>query len=169
MRAWAFYLHGPLEVDYRLKGELRAQLFLFASEPMEADIELKVYRVHEKRGAKKVGTSRFRGVPLLEGIPRKPLEFKVAPRKAALIEEGDTILVELWFKLRESESESTVYLAYDSEEAHSRIDFPGIVMPEALFPLLLVAPLLPGLMKVFGSRQTRSLGSIVAPGGAESI
>ena len=48
MRAWAFYLHGPLEVDYRLKGELRAQLFLFASEPMEADIELKVYRVQQE-------------------------------------------------------------------------------------------------------------------------
>ena len=169
MRAWAFYLHGPLKVDYRLKGELRAQLFLFASEPMEADIELKVYRVQEKRGAKKIGTCRVRGVLLLEGIPRKPLEFKVAPRKPALIEEGDTILVELWFKLGKSDSESTVYLAYDSEEAHSRIDFPGIVVPEALLPLLLVAPLLPELMKTFGNRSSRSLVSVVYSGGARSI
>ena len=136
---------------------------------MEADIELKVYRVQEKRGAKKIGTCRVRGVLLLEGIPRKPLEFKVAPRKPALIEEGDTILVELWFKLGKSDSESTVYLAYDSEETHSRIDFPGIVVPEALLPLLLVAPLLPELMKTFGSRSSRSLVSVVYSGGARSI
>ncbi len=98
---------------------------------------------------------------MLEGIPSKPLEFKVIPRKSVMMEAGDTILVELWFKLGESETESTVYLAYDSEEAHSRIDFPGIVVPEALLPLLLVVPLLPGLMKVFGGRLTRSLGSVV--------
>ncbi|MCW3989954.1 MAG: glycosyltransferase [Candidatus Bathyarchaeota archaeon] len=168
-RAWAFYLHGPLEADYRLKGELIARLFLFANEPLETDIELKVYRVQENRPVKKVTVSRFRRVPLLEGIPSRPFEFKVVPRKPVLIEEGDTILVEIWFKLGESEGESIVYLAYDSEEAHSQVEFPGIVMPEALLPLLLVAPLLPGLMKVFGSGRKKSVGSVVDPGGNESI
>ncbi len=99
MRAWAFYLHGPIEADYRLRGELVARLFLFAGEPLEADIELKVYRVHENRGLKKIASSRFRRVPLMEGLPSKPLEFNVVPRKPVLIKEGDTILVELWFKL----------------------------------------------------------------------
>jgi hypothetical protein len=169
MRAWAFYLHGPLEADYRLKGELITRLFLFANEPLEADIELKVYRVQENGPVKKVTASKFRRVPLLEGIPSRPLEFKVVPRKPVLIEEGDTILVELWFKLGQSDSETTVYLAYDSEEAHSQVEFPGIVMPEALLPLLLVAPLLPGLMKVFGSGRKRRGGTVVDPGGCGSI
>lgn len=166
MRAWAFYLHGPIEADYRLRGELVARLFIFAGEPLEADIELKVYRVQENRGLKKIASSRFRRVPLMEGIPSKPLEFKVVPRKPVLIKEGDTILVELWFKLGASDGESTVYLAYDSEDAHSQVEFPGIVMPEALLPLLLVAPLLPGMMKVFGRARKRSLGSPVDSGGA---
>jgi hypothetical protein len=153
-------------VDYRLKGELNARLFLFASEPLEADIEIKVYRVQENKGAKKVTSSRFRRVPLQEEIPSIPLEFKVVTRKQVLIEKGDTILVELWFKLREPGGKSTVYLAYDSEETNSRIEFPGIVMPEALLLLLLVAPILPGLMKVFRSDRKKSLSSFVASGGS---
>ncbi len=166
---WAFYLHGPLEADYLLNGELIARLFLFANEPLETDIELKVHRVQEDKGVKKVSSNKFRGIPLWEGIPAEPLEFKVVPRKPVLIEEGDTVLVELWFKLGQSEGEPTVYLAYDSEEAHSRVEFPGIVLPEALLPLLLVAPLLPGLMKVFGSSWKKSVGSVEDPGGSESV
>lgn len=169
MRVWVFYLHGPLEADYLLNGELNAQLFLYANEPLEVDIELKVRRVQEDKGVKKVAASKFRGVPLLEGIPAEPLEFKVVPRRPVLIEEGDTILVEFWFKLGEPDFESTIYLAYDSEDAHSQVEFPGIVMPEALLPLFLIAPLLPGLMKVFGSGRKKSVDSVVDPGGSGSL
>lgn len=168
MRAWAFYLHGPLEADYRFKGEMMAKLFLYANEPIEVDVELKLYRVRNNGGAKKVASSRFRRVHLMEGIPTSPLEFKVVPRKPVLMKDGDTIRIEFWFKLRESDSETTVYLAYDSEEAHSRVEFPGIVMPEALLPLLLVAPLLPGLMKILNNSLRTSRGSDVTSGGTGS-
>lgn len=104
----------------------------------------------------------------MEGIPTSPLEFKVVPRKPVLMKDGDTIRIEFWFKLRESDSETTVYLAYDSEEAHSRVEFSGIVMPEALLPLLLVAPLLPGLMKILNNSLRTSRGSDVTSGGTGS-
>ena len=168
MRAWAFYLHGPLEADYRLKGELIASLFLYATEPMDVDLELKLYKVKKNGGVRKVASSRFRKVQLTDGIPDMPLEFKIVSRKPALIEAGETIFVELWSKLGESNKESTVYLAYDSEDAHSRVEFPGIVMPEALLPFILVVTLLPELMKIMKNSPRTSVGSEIASGGART-
>ena len=142
-KAWGFYLHGPLEEDYDMRGWVKAYLYLYASNVSQVEIRLKILDVDVNGRAKHVHSESFDATELGDGVPSSPVELSFHLLKGYEFEVGHSILVEIWMKIkgRDRIQGLTVYVAYDSSSAHSRIEFPGIVMPESLLPLVLVAPL----------------------------
>ncbi len=160
--AWGFYLYGPLEEDYKMRGAINALLYLFASDECYVEVRLEILDVDESGKAKKVAYERFDDVELDDSLPISPVELSIEMKKARKFEEGHNILVEIWFKTKgKDEVENiTVYLAYDSISAHSRIEFPGIVMPESLLPFVLIAPLIPLIASKARKRRKLENGGI---------
>jgi cellulose synthase/poly-beta-1,6-N-acetylglucosamine synthase-like glycosyltransferase len=150
-KAWGFYLHGPLEVDYDMRGELKAHLYLYASNVSEVEIRLEILDVDGTGKAKHVDSERFDDVELEDSLPSGPVELSFDLTKSYEFEEGHSILVEIWIKMQGQDRIQglTVYLAYDSYSAHSRIEFPGVVMPESLLSFVLIAPLVPLMVRKF--------------------
>jgi hypothetical protein len=161
--AWGFYLYGPLEEDYRMRGVLNAILYLYASDECDVEIRLEILDVDESGKAKKVASERFDDVELDDSLPSSPVELSIEMKKSRKFEEGHSILVEILFKTKGKDEVdgSTVFLAYDSISAHSRIEFPGIVMPESLLPLVLIVPLIPLVASKARKRRNLEYGGII--------
>jgi hypothetical protein len=161
-KAWSFYLYGPLEVDYDMRGELKAYLYLYASNVSEVEIRLEILDVDGTGKAKHVDSERFDDVELDDSLPSSPVELSFDLTKSYKFKEGHSILFEIWIKIqgRDRIQDLTVYLAYDSSSAHSRIEFPGIVMPESLLSFMLIAPLLPLMVRKFRRWRKDEKGGI---------
>ncbi len=139
--AWRFYLHGPLEQDYTMNGRLVFVLHLRSDDETEVDISIKVIEVDEGGKVKGAVNDEFKGVEL-EEEPEDPVILEGRPVQSKKFSTGSSILVEVYFKGTPKE-EISCYFDYDSEEEQSRIEFPGIVMPESLLPIILGAPIIP--------------------------
>jgi len=139
--AWSFYLHGPLEQDYTMNGRLVFILHLRSDDEAEVDIRIKVREVDEKGKIKGAVNDEFKGVEL-EEEPEDPVILEGRPVRSKKYSSGSSILVEIYFKGTPKE-EINCYFDYDSEEEPSRIEFPGVVMPESLIPIILGAPIIP--------------------------
>ena len=141
--AWEFYLHGPLEEHYELDGDVDAFLFLYSGEECEAKLQIVIYDVTEdgKRHAKL--SKVFNDIELGDESPEDPLVFNMGAQKKKKFDEGHSIMLEISLK---SEAGTELKLDYDSGDKHSRVGFPGMIMPESLLPLLILAPVIPGVV-----------------------
>lgn len=138
--AWSFYLYGPLEQDYEMKGSLEFGLYLYASEERMVDIKLKIRDVNEEGKAHTEADKDFHDVELNASSPSDPitLEFNVSHKKE--FKKDHTILVEIWLR---SDDDETYYFNYDSEVKHSYLDLPGIVISENVIRLTYLALVIP--------------------------
>jgi len=161
-KAWDFYLYGPLDVDYDMRGKLKAYLYLYASNVSEVEIRLEILDVDGTGKAKHVDSERFDDVELNDSLPSSPVELSFDLTKSYKFKEGHSILFEIWIKIqgRDRIQDLTVYLAYDSSSANSRIEFPGIVMPESLLSFMLIAPLVPLMVRKFRRWKKDEKGGI---------
>jgi hypothetical protein len=140
-KAWGFYLHGPLTEKYKMKGEAAYHLYLRSDSETAVDIRIRLLEVDERGRLKEKNEFLFEDIQIDDSGEPLVLRGEENPR---MFREGCTILLELWLRAAGG-GERAIYFDYDSHAAHSRIDFPGIVMPEGLLPLLLVAPVIPAL------------------------
>ncbi|KON30105.1 hypothetical protein AC482_04685 [miscellaneous Crenarchaeota group-15 archaeon DG-45] len=140
--AWRFYLHGPLEEDYRMEGRLRFLLYLRASEECEVDIWFKIRDVDERGVVRDAANIKFRDVELEEDGEGGPVVLESGPVRSFVFEEDHSIFVEIRLK-SDSRRRTTYYFSYDSEDAWSRIEFPGIVMPESALQFVGLALAIP--------------------------
>jgi len=156
-RVFTFYLYGTLNRDYELMGKLRFVFYLYASQNSDVDANIRI---------RDVGVNGIVGDDVntsIEGLelgtyPSHPVEVESEPINFKRFSAGDSILVELW--LKGNQNDTVYYFDYGSSERRSRIEFPGIVMPEMLLPLMPIAPAIPSLAliiyrrsKTFGSRK----------------
>jgi cellulose synthase/poly-beta-1,6-N-acetylglucosamine synthase-like glycosyltransferase len=148
-KAWSFYLHGPLTEKYKMKGETAYHLYLRSDAETAVDIRIRLLEVDERGRVKEKSELLFEEVPLDDSGEPLVLRGVENPR---MFREGCTILLEIWIRAAAG-GERAIYFDYDSQATHSRIDFPGIVMPEGLLPLLLVAPFIPAV--ALGLRRIR--------------
>jgi cellulose synthase/poly-beta-1,6-N-acetylglucosamine synthase-like glycosyltransferase len=140
--AWSFYLYGPLEQNYNLKGELFFILYMYADRECEVNILFKIRDVDWNGKIKHNVNIMFRNLKVDSSPPNLPLELKSKPLGSKKFKSGHTILVDVYLK-RCGEEDVTYYLDYGSNEKNSRIEFPGLVMPESVLSLIAVAPLIP--------------------------
>jgi len=124
-----------------MNGRLVFILPLRADEDAEVDIRMKVREIDENGITKGMLNEEWKDVKL-EKEPESPVVLEGKPTHSKKYSAGSSILIEIWFK-GDVKDEITCYFDYDSEEKHSRVEFPGIVMPESLLPLMLVAPVIP--------------------------
>ncbi|MCW3992173.1 MAG: glycosyltransferase [Candidatus Bathyarchaeota archaeon] len=143
--AWSFYLHGPLEEDYRMEGRFVFILYLRAKRAREVDIWFKIRDVDENGIIKNAANIKFWDVKLDKKKDKKPIALESDPVKSITFEEGHSILVEIRLK-SDSKKDVTYYFSYDSKKRWSRIEFPGMVVPERALVLVFVAPLIPVAM-----------------------
>ena len=140
--AWSFYLHGPLVEDYRMEGRLVFILYMRADRKCEVDIWFKIRDVDENGIVKDTANIKFLGVELDKKNDKDPIELESDPVKSVTFGEGHSILVEIRLK-SDSNEDTTYYFSYDSKNRWSRIEFPGMVVPERALVLVFVAPLIP--------------------------
>jgi hypothetical protein len=138
---WSFHLYGSLERDHTINGRLVFILPLRSDDDAEVDIRIKVREIDENGIIKGMVNDEWKEVELVRE-PEDPVVLEGKPVHSKKFSAGSSILIEIWFK-GNGKDEITCYFDYDSEEKHSRVEFPGIVMPESLLPLILVAPVIP--------------------------
>ena len=149
-KGWQFYLFGPLEEDYQMKGSLNLHLFLHSDKEHEVDMKVLVTDLDEDGETDSKFSYQFKDVGVDDESPEEALMLPAEVIKSIKFREGHSIIVEILFK---GEDGWTFYLDYDSTEKHSRVDFPGMVMPESLLPLLILAPLIPGIVMKLRRRK----------------
>jgi cellulose synthase/poly-beta-1,6-N-acetylglucosamine synthase-like glycosyltransferase len=141
-KAWRFYLHSPLDTYYDMKGRIDLNLYLYADTDCDAKIRIKIIDVDEDGRLKTKITENFE-VKLGKESPTQPVLLKIENSKIKKFEVGHSILVEIWLKNDDDDHDSRAYyLDYDSLNKHSRIEFPGMVMPENLTPLITIASII---------------------------
>jgi cellulose synthase/poly-beta-1,6-N-acetylglucosamine synthase-like glycosyltransferase len=140
--AWDFYLCGPLDSDYDMKGRIDVNLHLYAYIDCDAKIRIRIIDVDED-GRLKTRITETYEVELGNESPTQPVLLKMENSKVKKFETGHSILVEIWLKNNDGDRNATAYyLDYDSSNKHSRIEFSGMVMPENLTPLIAIAPII---------------------------
>jgi len=147
-KAWSFYLHGPLEKDYKMNGRMTYILHLRADDYAEVDIRIKVREVDVRGIARDMVNDYFKNIDLDESS-NDPIVLEGRTVNSKKFYAGRTFLVEILLKAKDDE---IIHFDYDSEGKHSRIEFPGIVVPESLIPLLLIAPIIPGAVLLLKRR-----------------
>jgi len=153
--AWSFYLYGPLEQDYTMNGRLVFPLYLYANRECEVNIWFKIRDVDESGTTTYADNIKFWKEDLGMSSPHKPIVLESDPVKSKTFKEGHSILIEIRLK-SDSKTETTYYFDYDSDKKYSRIEFPGIVVPESVLYLILFAPLIPiAVLKMKNRRENR--------------
>lgn len=150
--AWSFYLYGPLEQQYNLNGKMAFVLYMYADMRCEVDVLFKIMDVDQDGKIKHKTNVMYRKLELDSSPPNLPLELKSKPIGSKNFKSGHTILVDLYLK-RCGKEDVTYYLDYGSEERNSRIEFPGLVMPESVLSLIAVAPLIPIAIRVLRKEE----------------
>jgi hypothetical protein len=147
-KAWGFYLNGPLVEIFNMRGEIKAILFLYANTNFIADIRFVLLDVDQNGGAIEVTSTRLNDINLDCNLSKSPVNISLEIEKSMKFAEGHSICAEIWIKSENScDQDTTVYFAYDSYIARSRIELPGIVMPESLLSFLFIAPIIPFIIK----------------------
>ncbi|UCD44383.1 MAG: glycosyltransferase [Candidatus Bathyarchaeota archaeon] len=138
--AWGFYLYGPLEKNYHMKGDLNLNLFLYSDVEREVGIILVIVDIHEDGESDKKLSQMVKNVKLGNNSPNEPVILPIYNNKSIKFRAGHSIAVKILFI---GESGWSFYIDCGSKSKHSKIEFPGMVMPESLLPLLLIAPAIP--------------------------
>jgi cellulose synthase/poly-beta-1,6-N-acetylglucosamine synthase-like glycosyltransferase len=138
---WSFHLYGSLERDYKMNGRLVFILPLRSDKEADVDIRIRVREIDENGITKGMVNEEWKEIEL-EREPEDPIILEGKPVHSKKFSVGSSLLVEIWFK-GDPKDEITCYFDYDSEEKHSRVELPGIVMPESLLPVMLIAPVIP--------------------------
>ena len=150
-KGWLFYLYGPLEEDYQMKGSLDLHLFLYSDAERVVDMKVLVTDLDENGETDSKFSYQFKDVEVDDESPDEALTLPAEVIKSIKFREGHSIIVEILFK---GEDGWTFYLDYDSTEKHTKVDFPGMVMPESILSLLIFAPVIPAIvMKLRGRKE----------------
>ncbi len=153
-KAWDFYLYGPLEANYMLDGNIDVYLFLYSSKTVNVDIKSRIIDVHPNGKTRIIDEKRFDDIKLGDSSPENPLKLTIKTQKAKKIKRDHSILIEFWFRMKGYDA--TLYLDYDFSSKNSKVDFPGMVMPESLLPYLILAPILPLIIIKIRERMRNS-------------
>lgn len=141
-KAWAFYLYGPLDSDYDMKGRIDANLHLYADNACDVKTRIRIIDVDEEGRLKTRITETFE-VELGNKSPTQPVLLKIENSKVKKFETGHSILVEIWLKSDDGDRDATTYfLDYGFLNKHSRLEFPGMVMPENLMHMIVIVPII---------------------------
>jgi len=134
-RAWRLLLEKPLEEDFKLEGRSLTILELSAKEELQVDVEVRLLEVDERGGIELITSAKVRDIELSD----EPLKLSIAtePVSSRRIESGHILLVEIWLR-----GETGIYHLHCGCEG-TRVEFPGIIVPEKTLPLLSLAPLIP--------------------------
>ena len=151
-KAWGFYLYGLLEQDYHMKGDLNLNLFLYSDVEREVDIKIIIVDLDEDGESDGKISQMVKNVELGGHSPDKPVILPMYNNKSNKFRAGHSIAVEIQFI---GESGWRFYIDYGSKGKHSKIEFPGMVMPESLLPLLLIAPAIPLAVLRLRKRRAR--------------
>jgi cellulose synthase/poly-beta-1,6-N-acetylglucosamine synthase-like glycosyltransferase len=151
-KAWGFYLHGLLEEDYNMKGSLDLYLYLYSDADRTVNIMIKIADFDPCGEMDHKFFYQVKDVGLGSTSPEDPVLLPVEVQKSIEFRAGHSIVAEVWVI---GEGCERYFLDYDSASKHSKIDFPGIVMPESLLPFMLIAPFIP--LIVLRARKRREL------------
>ncbi len=150
-QAWGFYLYGPLEEDYKLKGNLDVYLHLYSDTEQNLDMKIMIVDLDEDGEVDAKVSYQIKDIELGDVSPDEAIHLPVEVIKSVKFRAGHSIIVEIWLKGADG---SNIKLDYDHEDRYSRVEFPGIVMPEYLLPFMIVAPLIPYvILKVKNRRK----------------
>jgi hypothetical protein len=152
-KAWEYYLYGPLVKEYKMKGDIDFYLFLYSDQEREVDIKILMTVLDEGGETDLKFSSQFKNVDIGDESPESPLILSTYVNKSIKFRKGHSIVVEILFS---EEAGASFYLDYGSQSKHSKIDFPGMVMPESIMLMLLIAPMIP--IAVLKFRRRRELG-----------
>jgi hypothetical protein len=146
-KAWGFYLNGPLVENFEIRGEMNVILFLYANINYNADIRFVLLDVDQNGDAIVVTSKTLYEINLDYNFPKNPVIISLEMKSMKFVE-GHSICAEIWIKSENSfDQDMIVYFAYDSIIAQSRIELPGIVMPESLLSFLIITPMIPFIIK----------------------
>lgn len=152
-KAWEFYLYGPLEKDYKMKGDLDIYLFLHSDQEREVNIKILITDLDEGGETDLKFSYQFQNVDIGDESTESPLVLSAYVNYSIKFREGHSIIVEILFN---GETGASFYLEYGSRDKNSKVDFPGMVMPESIIPVLLIAPMIP--IAVLKLRRRRKRG-----------
>ena len=119
-------------------------------------IQIKINEVKSDGKIKMKMTKLFNDVELGDESPTEPIILVIDNPKNHVYEAGSSILLEIWVSNNEGVNSRTYYLDYDATSKNSRVVFPGMVMPESIIPVLLIAPMIP--IAVLKLRRRRKRG-----------
>jgi len=140
-----YYLYGPLEGDYTFTGDISYVVWMYVQGPghivHHTYVRFTVYDVDESGSATQVVSHQFD--IWLTNTPNRYV-FNASYTGPYTFEEGHTIMVELKVL---GVSRLKYCFQYDSEDRHSYVDFPGVVVPENSLFTLLLAPAIPLLAR----------------------
>ena len=145
-----YYLYGPLEESYTFTGDISYVIWMRVvpgKKPHTTSIRFIIYDIDETGGKTQVTTDTF-DIELTKNYQR--YVFNSSYTGPYTFQENHTIMVKI--EIFASSKKYTYYFAYDSEDRHSYVDFPGIVVPENTLIILFLAPVIPILMKKIRER-----------------
>lgn len=139
---WNFYLYGALDSSYTLSGKLEYHMYLSTNqtEDVETRLRFDIYDVDESGSSTLIHTDTSK-------------MFKVKSKDSLHVFKGDSISSYTFqaghtIRLRVSiftTVNCTLQFSYDSTDNHSLIEFPSIIVPENILPMIIVAPFIPVL------------------------
>jgi len=153
-RVWNFYLYKTFEKPYTLNGRVVYTLYLYANKTCEVDIGVGIYDVDEHGNSRCIDADCLSRIGLKDHSSEEPVTLVTKAFKPYTFEAGHTLKAGLWIK--GFEKKPTIYcLEYAYWARDSRIEFPGIVLPEGLLPILPLAPFIPALIQRVNNRRGR--------------
>ncbi len=147
-RAWRLLLERPLTEDFKLEGRCLITLEISAERDVKVDLEVRLLEVDEEGGISLIASTRVRDVELSAESIR--VSTATEPLSAVKIERGHTLLIEVWMR-----GSPALYHLHHGPEG-TRIEFPGIMVPENTLPLLSIAPIIPvAVLKMREKKEVR--------------
>lgn len=136
-KLWEFDLYGPLVKEYRMEGNIIYYVYLYASRSHEAPFRFYVYDIDPSNPTSPVlvHIDDFE-IRLDSSSPKEPIELEGEPAGPYIFVEGHIIRIRIDV-YDEGQKKRAYYLDYDSEDKHSFVDFPGLVVEEKILPSLL--------------------------------
>jgi exosortase/archaeosortase family protein len=137
---WNFYLHGPLDLSYTLSGKLEYHMYLSTDQAEDAETRLRfdIYDVDESGSSTLIHTDTSKTIKVK---PKDSLHvFKGDSVSSYTLQAGHTIRVRVSIF---ATVDCMLQFSYDSPDKHSFIEFPGIIVPETILPMIFVAPFVP--------------------------
>lgn len=134
-RAWRILLGETLKEGSKIEGRVLLKLALCADSECLVDIEVRLLEVDEDGIVEPITSAKIENIQLSSELWRGTIATE--PLTSRRIEDGHTLLVEIWLKGGEA-----AYYLHVGDQA-TTIEFPGIIVPENILSLLSIAPLIP--------------------------